>query len=464
MQARAIRKKRRNFSIVEHLQAELKEHKQEQVTNGYLHRSLEEVVKIVQEKLKSIEGTAEEQEDHKEMIHQAGLGNPTAQEKVKALIKQIINEKMLYATNGQLRERMSLSDAVFALTVGAGFIEDLYKAKDIEEVQVNDTAIYVMKDGVSIKHPRKFDSTEQVIRLQERLALYGRARINEQHPICHTYMYNKARLTMTQSPYSAFPTITIRNFILKDPSLVTLVEKGTLNEEMMKLLILLVRYHASIIVAGGTKTGKTTTLYALAKEIPVLERILTLETEFEMMLHERLPDRHIVPFQALPDLNISMEEAFKPLLRESPDRIIIGEMRGSEASQAVQAALRGHDTMVSLHSKYRNMIITDIMDMVKQDGRNHDNEMLRNRIGRAFNIVIFQRFVKVNEYKNRRVQTEITEIIPHENGEIEMRPLFIWNLKTMNWERTENKLSEGLMEHMMSHGADPGEFAEIGVY
>lgn len=463
MLVKTKRKLRKNFSIVEHLQAEMKGKKQEKLTKGYLHRSLDEVVKIVQDTLKSIEGSGDEKEDYRETIHNAGLGNPVAQEKIKAIIKQIINEKMLYATNGSLHG-MSLSEAVFSLTVGAGYIEDLYKAKDIEEVQVNDTAIYVMKDGVSVKHPRKFETTEQVIRLQERLALYGRARINEQHPICHTYMFNKARLTMTQSPYSAFPTIAIRNFILKDPSLSTLVERGTINEDMKLLLSLLVRYHASIIVAGGTKTGKTTTLYALAKEIPILERILTLETEFEMMLHERLQGRNIVPFQALPDLNISMEEAFKPLLRESPDRIIIGEMRGSEASQAVQAALRGHDTMVTLHSKYRNMIITDIMDMVKQDGRNHDNDMLKNRIGRAFNIVIFQRFVKVNEYKNRRIQTEITEIIPKDNGEIELSPLFLWNMKNMNWERTGNKISDGLMEHMMAHGAEEREFSEIGVY
>jgi pilus assembly protein CpaF len=459
-----VRKKRKDFSIVELLHSEIGANRKEQANRGYLFRTLDEVVKIVQENLKSTEGTSEEQDEHKEMIHQAGLGNPAGQEKVKALIKQIIYDKMLYASIGQLQERMSLPDAVFALTVGAGYIEDLYKNKDIEEVQVNNTEIYIMKDGVSVKYPRHFDTVEQVIRLQERLALYGRARINEQHPICHTYMFNKSRLTMTQAPYSAFPTIAIRNFILKDPSLATLIDRKTINLDMATILSLLVIYHASIIVAGGTKTGKTTTLYALAKEIPIMERVLTLETEFEMMLDERLPGRNIVPFQALPELNISMEDAFKPLLRESPDRIIVGEIRGSEASQAVQAALRGHDTMVTLHSKYRTMIITDIMDMVKQDGRSHDDNMLKNRIGRAFNIVIYQRFVKINEYKNRRVMTEITEIVPREDGEIEMRPLFVWNLHTSTWDRTENKISSELMEHMMSYGATPEEFARLGMY
>ncbi|MFD2614719.1 ATPase, T2SS/T4P/T4SS family [Paenibacillus gansuensis] len=460
------RKIRSKYSVIEHMQRDNPNREKNNTKNsksGYEHRSLEEVISIVQDYLKSYSGPAGDQDDHKELLHQAGLGNPSAQEKIKALIKQIIHEKTLYATIGQLQDRMSLSDAVFALTVGAMYIEDLYKGRDVEEVQVNDTDIYVMKDGVSLKYSRKFDSTEQVIRLQERLALYGRARISENRPICHTYMYNKARLTMTQAPYSAFPTITIRNFILKDPSLESLVEKGTLNTEMASFLELLVRYHASIIAAGGTKTGKTTTLYALAKAIPTMERILTLETEFEMMLHDRLPGRNIVPFQAVPDLNITMEEAFKPLLRESPDRIIIGEIRGAEASQAVQAALRGHDSLVSLHSKYRDMILTDIMDMVKQDGRTHDDQMLINRIGRAFNIVIYQRFVKENDYKNRRVMTEITEIVPSERG-IELKPIFVWSHQNKSWERTGHKISEGLMEHMMSYGATVEEFKQLGVY
>ncbi|WP_336788342.1 ATPase, T2SS/T4P/T4SS family [Paenibacillus sp. MMO-177] len=463
MQIVKIRKKRRNFSIIEHLQSEKNEQKV-QTIKGYSNQTIGEVVRIVQEKLKSPDGTAEEQEEHKEMIHHAGLGNPVAQEKVKAIIKQIINEKMLFATNGQLQEKMSLSDTVFALTVGAGYIEDLYKAKDVEEVQVNDTRIYVMKDGVAVKHQRMFDSREDVIRLQERLALYGRARINEQSPICHTYMFNKSRLTMTQAPFSAFPTIVIRNFILKDPSLSTLVEKETLSEEMMLFLQLIVRYHASIIVAGGTVTGKTTTLYALTKEIPEPERILTLETEFEMSLDERISNGNIVPFQSVPELGITMAKGFITLLRESPTRIVIGEARGAEAAQGVQAALRGHDTMMCIHSKYRSMIISDLMDMVKQDGGNHDDNDLRLRIGRAFNIIIFQRFVKVNEYKNRRVMTEITEVVPHPNGHIEMRPIFLWDSKSNEWRRTGNKLSEEFMEHLMSHGADPAEFSKMGVY
>ncbi|MFD2613784.1 ATPase, T2SS/T4P/T4SS family [Paenibacillus gansuensis] len=430
---------------------------------GYEIRELLEVVKIVQEELKTYETSLARTIDHKEIIHQAGLGNPLAQEQVKSMIKKILQDRQIYVSSGPLPDRMTLSDAVFSLSIGAGYIEDLYKDKDVEEVQVNDCDIYVMKNGISVKHARRFDSTEQVVRLQERLALYGRARINEQNPICHTYMYNRARLTMTQPNYSAFPTITIRNFILKDPSLDSLMEQGTLNRSMARFLSLMVQYHASIIVAGGTKTGKTTTLYALAKEIPRKERVLTLETEFEMMLHERLGGgRNIIPFQAVTELGISMEEAFKPLLRNSPDRIIVGEIRGAEASQAVQAALRGHDTMVTLHSKFRSMIVSDIMDMVKQDGRTHDDRMLRHRIARAFNIVVFQRLIKINEFKSRRVITEISEIRASDDGEVSVVPLYLWNYSQGEWERTEHEVSDELIAHMESYGLVPEQLTCCG--
>lgn len=434
---------------------------------SYRGLGLKEVVEIIQRELKEIKGTEEEQQSHKDLLEQAGLGNPIAQEKVKAMIKRIITEKRISVVDGLPDEKMSVSDAVFALTCGAGLIEDLYRAKDVEEVQVNGTEIFVMRDGVASKINRKFDSVEQVIQLQQRLALYGKADISELNPICSTYMWNKSRLTMTQPPYSAFPTIAVRNFIVKNPSLETLVEYRTLDKKMAKFLRLLVQHHASIVVAGSTKTGKTTTLLALSKDVPEDERIVTLETEFEIFLHELFPDRNIVSFQSVPEIGITMEEGFKPLLRLSPNRFIVGEMRGSEASQAVQAALRGHDVLVSVHSKYRDMLIYDIMDMIKQDGRTHDDLILKNRIARAFNIVVFQSLIKINRFKARRVITEITELqVDPITGEVQVVPIVIWNRSKNEWEWTGAKLSRGLKEHMdlYMYAGSEKEFEELGVW
>ncbi|WNC17901.1 MULTISPECIES: ATPase, T2SS/T4P/T4SS family [Brevibacillus] len=462
------RKVRSRYSTSRQIQQNTKTEKRLQSQNkGYRGLHLKDVVEIVQRDLKELKGSVEEQQAHKDLLEQAGLGNPVAQEKVKAMIKRIITERRISVIDGLPDDKLSVSDAVFALTCGAGWIEDLYKAKDVEEVQVNGTKIYVMRDGIATKINREFESIDQVIQLQQRLALYGKADISELKPVCSTYMWNKSRLTMSQPPYSAFPAIAVRNFILKDPTLESLMEYGTLDKKMATFLRLLVKYHASIMVAGSTKTGKTTTLFALAREIPIEERLLTLETEFEVWLNERLPGRNVVPFQAVPEIGITMEEGFKPLLRFSPDRIIIGEMRGSEAAQAVQACLRGHDSLTSVHSKYRDMIIYDVMDMIKQDGRTHDDHMLRQRIARAFNIVVFQNLVKVNKYKARRVMTEITELqVDPITGNISVVPIVIWNKATNKWEFTGNKLSHGLREHMELYmiGDAHREFEELGVW
>lgn len=451
--------RRQSFSLIDYLQ-QTNQEKEHPEQKSKTQTRLEDVVNIIQSELKQMEN---ETSENTELLHRAGIGEPHAQEKVRAVIRQIINDRRIYASTGQLQDQMSLPDAVFVLTVGAGYIDDLYKRKDIEEVQVNGKNIFIMREGVTIPYPREFDSLKQVMALQERLALFGRSKISERHPICHTYMHSGSRLVMTQPPYTAFPTITIRNFLIADPTLKDLISRGTLNQTMGDLLSLLVKYHCSIVVAGGTKTGKTTTLQALAAEIPKQDRIVTLENHFEMMLDKRFPERNIVPFQSISHLGLTMEAAFRDILLESPDRIIVGEVRGPETSQAIQATLRGHDGMVTLHSKFRNMILQDMMDMVKQDGRKHEDDSLKHRIARAFNIIVFQRFYRENEYRNRRIMTEITEVVPYEDGTIEMRPLFVFDYKGNTWKPTGNNISRELFEHMIAYGASVDEISRLGV-
>src|SRR5690606_11915437 len=135
----------------------------------------------------------------------------------------------------------------------------------------------------------------------------------------------------------------------------------------------LVKFHACFIVGGSTNTGKTTFLYGLCNEIPEWERIRTLETDFEIALRRRLKGmRSILAVRKVDDIGLSMEEAFKPLLVMTPHWVVLGEAKGSEVAQAVQGALRGHDVMLTMHTKFRDSFISDVIDMMKQDGRNHD--------------------------------------------------------------------------------------------
>jgi pilus assembly protein CpaF len=394
----------------------------------------------------------------------AGLGNPVAQDKMKAMVDNLLIEHRIEVEESTLIEPMNATESIFALTCGAGLLEDLYRMKDVEEVQVVGTDIFIIRNGESLPHPRKFGSLQEVRLLQDRLALCGKKPINEKNPVLQSYMFNRSRLVMARENYSDVPLICIRNFIVRDVTLDTLIQLGTINSWMAQLLQYFVTYHASIIVGGSTNTGKTTFLFALAQQIPTQERIITLEKEFEISLRERLNGkRNIVSLREVTETELHMEEAFKPILVMSPKWVVIGEAKGAEVSQMIQGSLRGHDIMGTIHTKYRESFMSDVVDMVKQDGRNHEDHNLKSRIARAFNIVIFLRLININGV-NRRVVTEITELYADSEDRVYVNPLIIWNYETQAWEATGNKLSKYIMEHMITYNADVELFRRLGVY
>jgi pilus assembly protein CpaF len=400
----------------------------------------------------------------RQYVLDAGLGNPIAQEKMKAMVANLLVEHRIEVEESTLIEPMNATESIFALTCGAGLLEDLYRMKDVEEVQVVGVDIFIIRNGESIAHPRKFASLEEVRLLQDRLALCGKKPINEKNPVLQSYMYNRSRLVMARESFSDVPLICIRNFIVRDVTLEALIQLGTIDERMALLLQYFVQYHASIIVGGSTNTGKTTFLFALAQQIPIQERIITLEVEFEISLRERLDGkRNIVSLREVKETNLPMEEAFKPILIMSPKWVVIGEAKGAEVSQMIQGSLRGHDIMGTIHTKYRESFMSDIVDMVKQDGRNHEDHNLKGRIARAFNIIIFLRLIRIDGV-NRRVVTEITELYADSEDRVYVNPLIVWNYETKAWETTGNKLSQFIMEHMITYNADAETFRRLGVY
>lgn len=397
-------------------------------------------------------------------ILDAGLGEPGAQARMKAIIHTLLSEYRLEIDPSTMIDDWSPTECVFAATCGAGLIEDLKGQPDVEEVQVIGRHIYVIRGGKQELHHRTFSSLEEVRLLQERLALCGKKPISERQPFVQSYLWNRSRLVMTREPYTDVPSIHIRNFIVRDVTLEKLAELGTIDERMAQLLRLFVRHHASFLIGGGTNTGKTTFLFALAAEIPEDERIRTLEKEFEIALRERLGGRrNILAAREAPDADLSMEEAFKPLLVMSPEWIIVGEAKGAEVSQMVQGALRGHDVMGTMHTKYRESFISDVVDMIKQDGRRHEYADAERRVARAFNVLVFLRRIKVGGAL-RRIATEITELYVDEQGNPRAQPLVVWDLERQSWTFTGAKISKPLREHLLSYGADPAAFRELGVW
>ncbi|AFC27842.1 hypothetical protein PM3016_898 [Paenibacillus mucilaginosus 3016] len=432
-----------------------------QGSRGFRRLALSEAVGVVYEHL------TERSQNDQELYHdilQAGLGEPMAQARMKAVIDTLLLEYRIEVDPRTLISPLSATDCVFAQTCGASLLEDLYRQPDVEEVQVIGCDIYLLKQGEMVRHPRRFAALSDVVLLQDRLSLCGKKPINERQPFVQSYMWNRSRLVMTRAPYSDVPSIHIRNFIVKDVTLEVLTELGTVDARMARLLSLLVRYHASILIGGGTATGKTTLLFALAQEIPENERIRTLEKEFEVALRERLRgSRNILAVREVEEIGLSMEESFKPLLVMSPHWVIVGEAKGSEVSQMVQGALRGHDMMGTMHTKYRESFISDVVDMIKQDGRQHDSADTVRRVARAFNIIIFLRVVRIGG-RAVRIATEITELSVDDGGQVRISPLVEWDYGAGTWHFTGHTLSRPLREHLIAGGARPEEFRELGVW
>ena len=399
---------------------------------------------------------------HRDIL-QAGLGDPQAREGMKAIIETLLMEYRIDIDPGTLIDGCTPTESIYAETCGASLVEDLLQLPDVEEVQVIGCDIFLLRNGEQFLHHRSFPSLEAVRILQDRLALCGKKPIHERQPVLQTYLWNRSRLVMTREPYTDVPSIHIRNFIVKDVNLDKLVELETIDESSAQLLKRLVRYHASFLIGGSTNTGKTTFLFALAQETGEQERIRTLEKDFEIALRERLKGkRNILAAREAEDLHLTMEEAYKPLLVMSPHWVILGEAKVAEVAQAVQGSLRGHDVMATMHTKYRESFLSDVEDMIKQDGRSHDHGDTQSRIARAFNIVVFLRLLRVNG-RNRRVVTEITELYVDGEGKARAKPLVEWSFADQTWRRTGEPLSTPLINHLIASGASLSELQELGV-
>jgi len=428
---------------------------------GFRTVSLQEASRIVYEHL--MQRSKRDESLYRDILD-AGLGEPGAQSRMKAMIATLLTEYRLEIDPRTTIDDLSPTECVFATTCGAGLIEDLKSLPDVEEVQVIGCSIYLVRGGKQTLHHRSFSSLEEVRLVQDRLALCGKRPISERQPFIQSYLWNRSRLVMTREPYTDVPSIHIRNFIVRDVTLEKLVELGTINESMLTLLRLFVRFHASFLIGGGTNTGKTTFLFALVTEIPEHERIRTLEKEFEISLRERLGGRrNILAAREVEQSDLTMEDAFKPLLVMSPEWIIVGEAKGAEVAQMVQGALRGHDVMGTMHTKYRESFLSDVVDMIKQDGRRHETADAERRVARAFNVLVFLRLVKDGS-RMRRVVTEITELFVDEQGVPCAKPLVLWDYERRDWSFTGVTISRPLRHHLLSNGADPEPFRRLEVW
>ncbi|MCF7916275.1 MAG: Flp pilus assembly complex ATPase component TadA [Candidatus Omnitrophica bacterium] len=302
------------------------------------------------------------------------------------------------------------------------------------EIMINGlNAVFVEKDGKTHKLDLKF-SQEELQEVIDQFFIKNGKIVSEHHPYADVCLQDGSRLNIILYPMARCgTTITIRKFSQEIKSLEDLLEKNSLSKNMANFLTSCIKGKLNILFSGATGTGKTTTLEMLSYSIPKDERIVTIEDTAELQLHQP----NLVPLETRdPDEEgkggVALKDLIKNALRMRPDRIILGEVRGEEALDMVQAMATGHTgTLAVVHGSSPKDILGRIETMVLSSGIKLPLEEIRKMLASTLDIVVqHQRFTD-----GTRKITSITEVRGMDQQEISLQDLFVF--------RREGKTEDG---------------------
>ena len=312
-------------------------------------------------------------------------------ERTERVISKILSEKAAgLIPSYEVRKELVKEIADEAL--GLGPLEDLLRDPEVTEVMVNNKdQVYVERHGKIELSGKKFISNEQVRAVIERIVAPLGRRIDESVPMVDARLPDGSRVNAIIPPLSLKgPALTIRKFSRERYTMEDLINFGTLTNEMNEFLRVCILLRKNMIISGGTGSGKTTLLNALSQFIPSTERIITIEDAAELKLRQR----HWISLEArMPNIEgkggISIRELFRNSLRMRPDRIIIGECRGDETPDMLQAMNTGHDGSLStIHANSTRHVLARLDTMVLMSGIELPMRAIREQIAGAIHIIV----------------------------------------------------------------------------
>lgn len=325
------------------------------------------------------------------------------------------------------REKKELRDAVFESIRGLGVLGQIIVDTDVTEVMINGYKdIFVEKAGKLYRETRTFESKEELEIIIGKFVAESGKQVNESEPIVDTRLADGSRVNVVMPPIALNgPIVTIRRFPKEAMTVQKLINYGSITEEVAEILRILVESKYNIFVAGGTGSGKTTFLNALSNFIPRDERIITVEDAAELQIKNidnlvRLETRNAGPDGSG---EISIRDLIKSALRMRPERIVVGEVRGGEALDMLQAMNTGHDGSLSTgHANSTRDMMSRLETMVLQGSNGLPLEAVRQQIASAVDIIIHLSRLRD---KSRRTM-EICEVCDYDfaTNQINMNPLY----------------------------------------
>lgn len=341
-----------------------------------------------------------------------------------------------------LRDRWDLHKEIFDSIRGLGVLQELLEDDEITEIMVNDFRhIFIEKNGNITRYNGEFTSKGRLEDIIQQIVGKSNKRVNQSMPIVDTRLLDGSRVNVVLAPISiGGSSVTIRKFPNESITMDTLISYQSISKEAADFLQQMVESGYNIFISGGTGSGKTTFLNALSNFIPKDERIITIEDSAELKLQqiENLVRLEVRQENMEGENGITIRDLIKTSLRMRPDRIIVGEVRGGEALDMLQAMNTGHDGSMSTgHANSPGDMMNRIETMVLM-GVDMPLAAIRSQIASAIDLVVHLGRMRD---KTRRV-LEIDEVVGMEGGEIKLNSLFVAEKIKGEYRllRTENEL------------------------
>lgn len=338
------------------------------------------------------------------------------------LNKIIDNDLTINRSNIERIKKLVLNEAI-----GLGPLEQFLTDKDVSEIMVNSASeIYVEKKGKIYLSGAVFSSDQAVLDIIERIVSPIGRRIDESSPMVDARLKDGSRVNAVIPPLALKgPTITIRKFPEKRLTVQDLVDMGSVSADMSEFLESCVLHKRNIIISGGTGSGKTTLLNVLSNFIPNGERIITIEDAAELKLdHDHLISLESRPANAEGKGSVTIRDLVKNSLRMRPDRIVVGECRGAESLDMLQAMNTGHEgSLTTLHANTPRDALSRLETLILMAGMELPLQAIREQIVSAIDIIVQQtRFAC-----GTRKITHITEVTGIEGNTIQLQDIFKYN-------------------------------------
>jgi len=394
---------------------------------------------------------------HRKLIEEINLSalEKLPEDEIRAHVQQLVSEYVMVerlALNAQ--ELADFVSEILDEMTGLGPLEPLLKDPTINDILINGhECVYVERLGVLEPLSVRFKDEQHLLRIINKIVSAVGRRVDESHPLCDARLQDGSRVNVAVRPIGVDgPLVSIRKFSKKPLGLKRLVDVGALRPAMAEVLAAAVKARITTIISGGTGSGKTTMLNALSAFISEKERLITIEDAAELQLQQP----HVGRMETRPPNlegkgEIRQRELVKNALRMRPDRIILGECRGEEAFDMLQAMNTGHEgSMATIHANTPRDAISRLEQMIGMAGLPMTVASIRGQIGAAIQLIVqLQR-----QSDGKRKVTSIAEITGLEGDIIQMQEIY-------KFVRTGTAPDGSVQGHFAATGIRPRFLAEL---